>query len=151
MLFWGIVKLLIHGLASCGGRDNESRRIMVNEFAGQTFGQALRALRMERNVTLRDMARRLDLTPTYLSQVEQDKFNPPTEARIKQMGLILDLPQEQVDQLVALAGRVPKDLHEVLEEHPHEMASFLRTARGLTAEDIRQLTTEAERLKNKDG
>ena len=124
---------------------------MVNEFAGQTFGQALRALRMERNVTLRDMARRLDLTPTYLSQVEQDKFSPPTEDRIKQMGQILDLPQEQVDQLVAMAGRVPQDLHDVLDEHPHEMASFLRTARGLTANDIRQLTEEAERLKNKDG
>jgi HTH-type transcriptional regulator, competence development regulator len=124
---------------------------MVNEFAGQTFGQALRALRMEKNVTLRDMARRLDLTPTYLSQVEQDKFSPPTEDRIKQMGQILDLPQEQVDQLVAMAGRVPQDLHDVLDEHPHEMASFLRTARGLTAGDIRQLTEEAEKLKNKDG
>jgi HTH-type transcriptional regulator, competence development regulator len=124
---------------------------MVNEFAGQTFGQALRALRMEKNVTLRDMARRLDLTPTYLSQVEQDKFSPPTEDRIKQMGQILDLPQEQVDQLVAMAGRVPQDLHDVLDEHPHEMASFLRTARGLTADDIRQLTEEAEKLKNKDG
>jgi transcriptional regulator with XRE-family HTH domain len=124
---------------------------MVNEFAGQTFGQALRALRMEKNVTLRDMARRLDLTPTYLSQVEQGKFSPPTEDRIKQMGQILDLPQEQVDQLVALAGRVPRDLHDVLDEHPHEMASFLRTARGLTAEDIRQLTEEAEKLRNKDG
>ena len=123
---------------------------MVNEFAGQTFGQALRALRMEKNVTLRDMARRVDLTPTYLSQVEQDKFSPPTEERIKQMGLILDLAQEQVDQLVAMAGRVPQDLHDVLDEHPHEMASFLRTARGLTAEDIRQLTEEAEKLKNKD-
>ena len=123
---------------------------MVNEFEGQTFGQALRALRMDRDVTLRDMARRLELTPTYLSQVEQDKFSPPTEERIKQIGQILDLPQEQVDQLVALAGRVPQDLHDVLDEHPHEMASFLRTARGLTAEDIRQLTTEAERLKSKD-
>ena len=120
---------------------------MVNEFAGQTFGQALRALRMEKNVTLRDMARRVDLTPTYLSQVEQDKFSPPTEDRIKQMGQILDLPQEQVDQLVAMAGRVPQDLHDVLDEHPHEMASFLRTARGLTADDIRQLTEEAKRLK----
>ena len=123
---------------------------MVNEFEGQTLGQALRALRMEKNVTLRDMARRLDVTPTYLSQVEQDKFSPPTEERIKQIGQILDLPQEQVDHLVALAGRVPKDLHEVLEEHPHEMASFLRTARGLTAEDIRQLTQEAQKLKGKD-
>jgi len=65
---------------------------MVSEFAGQTFGQALRALRMKEDVTLRDMARRLGVTPTYLSQVEQDKFKPPTEDRIKQMGLIHSHP-----------------------------------------------------------
>ncbi len=123
---------------------------MVSEFDGQTFGQALRALRMEKDVTLRDMARRLDVTPTYLSQVEQDKFNPPTEDRIKQISQVLDLPQEQVDELVAMAGRVSKDLHDAVKEHPREMATFLRTARGLTAEDIRKLTKRAQKLKDKD-
>lgn len=123
---------------------------MVNEFAGQTFGQTLRNLRMAKDVTLRDMARRLDLTPTYLSQVEQGKFAPPTEDRIKQMGEILDLDQAQVDELVAMAGRVSKDLHDVVTEHPREMATFLRTARGLTGEDIRELTERAQRLKDRD-
>jgi len=123
---------------------------MVSEFAGQTFGQALRALRMKEDVTLRDMARRLGVTPTYLSQVEQDKFKPPTEDRIKQMGLILNLPQEQVDELVAMAGRVSQDLREVVTEHPREMATFLRTAKGLTAEDILELTKRAQKLRNKD-
>jgi len=123
---------------------------MVNEFAGQMFGQTLRELRMAKDVTLRDMARRLELTPTYLSQVEQDKFSPPTEDRIKQMGEILNLAQAQVDELVAMAGRVSKDLHDAVTEHPREMASFLRTARGLTAEDIRELTERAQKLKAKD-
>jgi len=120
---------------------------MVNEFEGQTFGRALRTLRMAADVTLRELARRLGITPTYLSQVEQDKYNPPTADRVKQIGEILGLPQEKVDSLVALAGRVPRELHDVLDEHPHEMATFLRTARGLTAEDLRQLTEEAQRLK----
>ena len=123
---------------------------MVNEFTGQTFGQTLRELRMAKDVTLRDMARRLELTPTYLSQVEQDKFSPPTEDRIKQMGQILGLAQAQVDELVAMAGRVSRDLHDAVTEHPREMASFLRTARGLTAEDIRELTERAQKLKVKD-
>ena len=123
---------------------------MVNEFAEQTFGQTLRALRMDKDVTLRDMARRLDVTPTYLSQVEQDKFNPPTEDRIKQMGQILGLPQEQVDELVAMAGRVSQELREAVTEHPREMATFLRTARGLTAEDICELTDRAQKLRDKD-
>lgn len=105
---------------------------------------------MKEDVTLRDMARRLGVTPTYLSQVEQDKFKPPTEDRIKQMGLILNLPQEQVDELVAMAGRVSQDLREVVTEHPREMATFLRTAKGLTAEDILELTKRAQKLRNKD-
>jgi transcriptional regulator with XRE-family HTH domain len=120
---------------------------MVTEFEGKTFGQALRALRMQRHITLRDLSRRLDLTPTYLSQVEQNKFNPPTEDRIKQIGAVLGLSQAQMDELVALAGRVSEELHDAVKEHPREMATFLRTARGLTADDIRQLTEEAKRLK----
>ncbi len=123
---------------------------MVNEFDGQAFGKTLRALRMDKDITLRDMSRRLEVTPTYLSQVEQDKFSPPTEERITQIGQILDLSQEQVDELVAMAGRVSKDLHDIVTEHPREMASFLRTARGLTAQEIQKLTQQAQKLKDKD-
>lgn len=120
---------------------------MVDEFAGRTLGGAIRALREAREVTLREMARRLNVTPTYLSQVEQGRFSPPTEDRINQIGQILGLSQGQIDELVALAGRVSQDLHDAVREHPREMATFLRTARGLTAGDIEALTEEAQRLK----
>ena len=128
----------------------ETSKAMAKKSKGRSFGQRLRALRMDADITLREMARRLEVTPTYLSQVEQDKFNPPTEQRIQQVGRILRLPREHVDELVAMAGRVSTDLRKAVKAHPREMATFLRAAKGLTAEDIRKLTRHAQRLKDKD-
>ena len=122
-------------------------KAMNNRFQKQTFGQELRALRMEKGVTLRAMARLMEVTPTYLSQVEQDKYNPPTEDRIIQMGQILHLSQGQIDELVVMAGRVSENLRNAVTEHPREMATFLRAAQGLNAEDIRELIKRARKLR----
>jgi transcriptional regulator with XRE-family HTH domain len=133
-----------------GKLDNKNNT--VNETTEMTLGQTLRSLRMDKGITLREMARRLDLTPTYVSLIEQNRASPPTEERIRQIGQILQLSEEQVDQLIAMAGRVPEDLHKMYDEHPHALASFLRTAKGLTPEDFRKLTEVAEELKKtRDG
>jgi hypothetical protein len=51
------------------------------------------------------------------------------------------------DELLAMAGRVASDLPEIIRRRPREMATFLRTARGLSREAIGRLTKEAEKLK----
>ena len=113
-----------------------------------TLGETLRELRLQKGIKLRDMAKRLGVTPTYLSQVEQDKFSVPTEERIRQIGEEIHLPLLQVDRLVMMAGRTPRELFDILVEQP-EMANFLRAARGLPTRDIQQLTDDAEQRKKK--
>ncbi|NLS96647.1 MAG: helix-turn-helix transcriptional regulator [Planctomycetaceae bacterium] len=110
------------------------------------FGQRIRQLRVDRELTLREFARLLDLSPTYISQVEQCKFSPPTEERVRQMAVLL---QQDSDELLALAGHVSGDLPEIIRAQPREMASFLRAARGLSADDLRQLERQAKRLQTK--
>lgn len=119
---------------------------MVSKQKSKTFGETIRQLRMVKDITLRDFARRMDVSPTYVSQVEQDKIAPPTQERVAKMAELLD---ENPDDLMALAGRLPQDLPRIIQKHPREMAAFLRTANGLTAEDIEGLTDRARKLKTR--
>jgi transcriptional regulator with XRE-family HTH domain len=44
----------------------------------QTFGQVLREARLAKGITLRKFAEMVGISPTYLSQVEQENVDPPT-------------------------------------------------------------------------
>lgn len=114
----------------------------------KTFGRLLREKRLAKGYSLRKFAGLLDVSPTYLSHVEQDKVErPPTAARVYRMAELLG---ENPDEMIALAGRVPEDLRKILHEEPSEVASFLREASGLSAEQWRRLRAQAKKLKAKD-
>jgi transcriptional regulator with XRE-family HTH domain len=108
------------------------------------FGKRIRRLRTERKISLRSFAKTIGISPTYLSKVERGEFPPPAEARVKAIAEALMLDS---DELLALAGKVASDLPDIIQRRPREMATFLRTARGLSAADIERLTKEAEKLK----
>ena len=102
----------------------------------ETFGGRVRRKRMEKQITLRKFAEMIEVSPTYVSQIERDEFDPPPENRIKAMAEIIG---ENVDELLALAKRVPSDLPAILQKHPKEVATFLRTAKGFSREDWEKL------------
>jgi transcriptional regulator with XRE-family HTH domain len=110
----------------------------------RTFGQVLRERRIEKGLTLRKFADMVGISPTYLSQVEQDNVDPPTAERVKKMAELLDA---SADEWIALAGRVPEDLPEIIQKHPTAIPELLREASGLTAEQLRKLQAQARRLK----
>jgi transcriptional regulator with XRE-family HTH domain len=113
-----------------------------------SFGAWVRREREAREIGLREMARMVGVSPTYLSKVERDQFPPPAEDKVKRIAEILG---RDPDELLALAGRVASDVTDVIRHHPHprEMADFLRAAKGLTAEQLAQLTRRAKVPKGK--
>jgi len=112
------------------------------------FGQVLRKARIAKGYSLRKFAEKVGISPTYLSLVEQGKVeSPPTADRVKKMAELLD---ENSDEWIALAGRVPQDLPGIIQEQPTEMPELLREASGLTAEQLRKLTKQARKLKDED-
>jgi len=111
---------------------------------GRGFGDRIRHLRTGREISLRAFAKQIDMSPTYLSKVERGEFPPPAEQKVKAMADALD---QDPDELLALAGRVASDLPKIIQRAPREMATFLRTAKGLSPEAIGRLTREAEKLK----
>lgn len=111
----------------------------------KSFGKVLREAR-EGKYSLRKFAKLADVSPTYLSQVEQGNVAPPTADRVKKMAELLGA---NADEWIALAGRVPDDLPEIIQSQPTGMPELLREARGLTAEQLRELIEDARRKKQK--
>jgi transcriptional regulator with XRE-family HTH domain len=113
---------------------------------GEKFGALIRREREAREIGLREMAKMIVVSPTYLSKVERDEFAPPAEEKVKAIAKILG---RDADELLALAGRVSSDISEIIKRQPVELAALLRTTKGLKAEDIARLQREAQKAKEK--
>jgi transcriptional regulator with XRE-family HTH domain len=111
---------------------------------GERFGAFIRREREEREIGLREMAKKIGVSPTYLSKVERDEFTPPTEVKVRAIAQIIECDP---DELLAMAGRVPSDLADIIKRHPVEMSALLRTANGLGAEDVARLAQDARKAK----
>ena len=79
------------------------------------FGQRLRDLRKQKNLSQRDLAAQVGIDFTYLSKIEGGRLDPPSEVIIRRIAQVLEADE---DELINLAGKVPKDLKAVLEESP---------------------------------
>jgi transcriptional regulator with XRE-family HTH domain len=114
--------------------------------SGKKFGALVRREREAKEIGLREMAKMIGVSPTYLSKVERDEFPPPAEDKVRKIAEIIG---RDPDELLALAGRVASDLTDIIRERPREIADFLRAARGLTAEDMARFARQAEKAKKK--
>lgn len=111
------------------------------------FGEALRERRIAKGYSLRKFAEMVGVSPTYLSQVEQDKVEkPPTAERVRRMAELLGA---NADEWSALAGRVPEDLPGIIKKQPTQLPELLREASGLSPDQLRRLTERIRRMKEK--
>ncbi len=113
---------------------------------GLKFGAFVRREREAKEIGLREMAKMIGVSPTYLSKVERDEFSPPTEDKVRAIAQIIEC---DADELLGMAGRVPADLADIIKRNPVEMSALLRTANGLSAEDLARLARNAEKAKSK--
>jgi len=114
--------------------------------ARHPFGAVIRQAREAKEIGLREMAKRIGVSPTYLSKIERDEFPPPAEDKVK---VIADILGFDADALLARAGRVSSDISDIIKRQPVELAALLRTTKGLKAEDIARLSREAQRAKDR--
>ncbi len=111
------------------------------------FGARLREKRLEQKITLRKFADMIGVSSTYVSQVEQGRYDPPTADRVRQIAKILG---EDADLWIGLADRVPEDMEDIVKEHPKEMPELMRAARGLTPEQFEKLQQTIRRMRSKE-
>jgi transcriptional regulator with XRE-family HTH domain len=111
----------------------------------ETFGAFVRREREGKEIGLREMAKKIGMSPTYLSKVERDEFPPPAEDKVRAIAMIINCDP---DDLLAMAGRVASDLTDIIRRRPVEYSAFLRTSKNLPAEEIVRLTRRAQKAKD---
>lgn len=101
-----------------------------------TFGEYLTAKREEKDITLRELARKLEVSAPFLSDVEKNRRAPLTQERLEKLAEVLSLSAEEKAEMYDIVGRqkgsVAPDLPEYIMERDYVSAA-LRTARDLDA------------------
>jgi len=101
------------------------------------FGATLRLLRLDSGLSLRDLARRLSVSGTYLSRVENGLDAIPTPTRLQAIARELDIPS---GLLLGLAHRVSPLVVDYVQEVPAAGALFLEIAhRWLSAHELEEV------------
>ena len=98
------------------------------------FGTALRLLRMDKELSLTELARRIGVSAAYLSRVEHGHDPAPTPDRLTAIARELDLPPLVLVELAAHTGAA---LAGYLQQVPSASALFLDIARrGLSVAEL---------------
>ena len=109
-----------------------------------TLGDFLRerreALREgDRSYSLRQVAQRVGVEPSFLSKVERNESPPPGEDTLRRLAAELEL---DADTLLALAGKVSRDLQEVIRRRPTLFAALIRELKDLPDHAVLRLVRE---------
>ena len=112
----------------------------------QTFGSFVREKRQSIGLSLRTLAAKLDLSPVYLSNIENDRRPAPTRAYLERLEQMLDLAAKSQN------NRVSADLPDYIMDREIVRAA-LRTAKEADATDqewqefIDRITQRAKKSK----
>jgi transcriptional regulator with XRE-family HTH domain len=110
------------------------------------FGHYIRRKRLarqeaSRSYSLRQVALRIGVEPSYLSKVERDETPPPSEEKILRLARELDIDP---DYLLSLAGKVAGDLKNTIRERPQLFGRLIRELSDAPDDGVALLTDRAQ-------
>lgn len=108
-------------------------------FGSHVRGVRERRLSDDRSYTLRQVARRAGVEPAYLSKIERGVTSPPSEATIRRIAEDLG---EDPDLLLAMAGKVSKDLQEIIIRRAPLFADLLRQLKEVPDHAVLRIARE---------
>ena len=108
------------------------------------FGQYLRRTRErryaeDRSFSVRQLAARVGIEPSYLSKVERGQQPPPSEQTIQSLARELN---EDPDVLLALAGKVSADLQSIIRKRPKLFAELIRQLKDMPDRAVLRVVRE---------
>jgi transcriptional regulator with XRE-family HTH domain len=108
------------------------------------FGEHIREVRErrraeDRSYSVRQVAQRVGIEPAYLSKIERAQQPPPSEDTIRRLAADLG---EDPDVLLALAGKVSRDLQEIIRRRPRLFAELLRELKEMPDHAIVRVVRE---------
>lgn len=106
-----------------------------------TLGQRIRERRLQLRLTLRELARRCEVSAPYVTDLEAGRRHPSPEI-LARIASELDLP---VSELEALDTRLSPDVRRWVETQP-EVAQLLRTLKGSPRRRQAQMLRQIRRM-----
>ena len=108
------------------------------------FGDYLRSVREQKRAndsrfSVRQVAARVGVEPSYLSKVERGEQPPPSEKTILALAAELD---EDPDVLLALGGKVSADLQAVILSRPKLFADVIRQLKDMPDQAVLRIVRE---------
>ena len=96
------------------------------------FGERVRSLRIQQQMTQQTLAKRLCVSMSYISKVERGQLQSgdyPSEKFIRKLSIELDTDE---DELLLLADKVPQSIRERIRQRP----SLFRRLASLNCEQL---------------
>jgi transcriptional regulator with XRE-family HTH domain len=120
---------------------------MAND--NRTIGDVIHDARAKLKLSLRDITKKLDITPSYLSDIENNRRVPSEEV----LGKLAKLLELDYDDLMARAGRFGEDAVRYMMRTPAAGVLFRRLAEGkASGETVDKLLKLADReIKSEKG
>lgn len=116
---------------------------MTGKTSGTSLGQQIRDARVGAGLSLRALARQLEVAPSYVNDIENDR-RVPSEAVLRRIASELGL---DADLLLAAAGRVGEGAREYIREQPAAGVLFRRLSDArLDDQGLKKLLEEAEKM-----
>jgi transcriptional regulator with XRE-family HTH domain len=118
---------------------------MANTRGEKSLGEVIREARVAMG-SLREFAKNLGITPSYMSDIENDR-RIPAEDVLKR---IADLLKLDFDDLMARAGRFGDDAERYMRRHPTAGVLFRQISEAnLADDDLIKLLKKAEEMGRK--
>lgn len=111
----------------------------------KTFGQILKAIRREKEVSQRELADKVGVDFSYISKIENDRLPPPSAETILKISEVLKIPSEA---LLVSSGKVSLEIRDVISSSM-EAIKFMNEAKklNLTEDNWKTLIQKMKRLK----
>lgn len=105
-----------------------------------TFGEYVKQKRLSKRITLRAFAGLVEISPTYISCMENNEKTAPSSKILKNIEQVLELEKEELDIFYDLAAKsmatdtIPLDIVETIQGNP-TIKIALRVAKNFDATD----------------
>ena len=114
----------------------------------ESFGEYIKKMREIRRIGLREMARLVEISPPYLSDIEKAKREAPSKEVIIKINSILETNLEYLFDLAGVnTKKIPPDLPEIIKEYP-SISKLIRVVKDRNLSD-NQILRLAKDLKEK--
>ena len=116
-----------------------------------TFGKTLQKIRRLKEMSQREIAKKINMDFSYFSKLENDRFDSkPTRETIDKIAQALNCTEEEKNELLAAAGRNNEEVEQVVRlvnenpEKSHPLGKLFRAAIHLSPERLKELSADVE-------